>query len=88
MILLDTNVISETMRPTPSPAVMDWLRQQLAIDLAVASVTVAEIRYGLARLPVSTRKRELEDKFRVFLARGFADRYSPSRMRPRMSTAS
>ena len=77
MILLDTNVISETMRPTPSPVVMDWLRQQLAIDLAISSVTIAEIRYGLARLPVSTRRREFEDKFRVFLARGFADRILP-----------
>ena len=77
MILLDTNVISETMRPTPSPAVMAWLRQQPVVDLAISSVTVAEIRYGLARLPAGTRRRELEDKFRIFLAQGFADRVLP-----------
>ena len=77
MILLDTNVISETMRPTPSPAVMHWLRQQPVVDLAISSVTVAEIRYGLARLPAGARKLAFEDKFRVFLAQGFADRILP-----------
>lgn len=74
MIVVDTNVISEIMRPAPASAVMQWLSQQAVANLAISSVSVAEIRYGLARLPEGARRTELEQNFRVFLARGFRDR--------------
>lgn len=59
MILLDTNVLSETMRPDPERAVLSWLDDQDATSLYVTAVTEAEIRYGLAILPPGRRREEL-----------------------------
>ncbi len=59
MILLDTNVISETMRSTPAPAVRRWLDEQATETLYLSSVTVAELRFGLGVLSDGRRKRAL-----------------------------
>lgn len=59
MIILDTNVLSELMRPQPSPLVRDWIGQQPSDELCTTAVTVAEIRYGLERLPDGGRKASL-----------------------------
>lgn len=59
MIVLDTNVLSELMRPAPNPAVVAWLDQQPAGDVATTSITVAEILYGIERLPAGRRQRNL-----------------------------
>ena len=59
MIVLDTNVVSELMRPSPNTAVVTWLRQQVRGSLVTTAITVAEIRFGLARLPVGRRAIEL-----------------------------
>lgn len=59
MIVLDTNVVSELMRATPAPAVLAWLQQTSSTGLYTTSVTVAEIRYGIARLPEGRRKHDL-----------------------------
>ena len=59
MIILDTNVVSELMRATPAPAVLAWLQQTSGTGLYTTSVTVAEIRYGIARLPEGRRKHNL-----------------------------
>ncbi|HET8684506.1 MAG TPA: type II toxin-antitoxin system VapC family toxin [Micromonosporaceae bacterium] len=56
MIILDTNVVSELMRPTPGPAVLAWLRAHTGSEVYTTAVTVAEIRYGIARLPDGRRK--------------------------------
>jgi len=56
MVVLDTNVISETMRKTPHPAVLAWLDGQTAAALFVTAVTEAEIRFGIARLPEGSRR--------------------------------
>lgn len=64
MIVLDTNVVFELMRPSPSPTIVAWLRQQAPPSLATTAITVAEIRFGLARLPAgrrATRLRQLAD---------------------------
>jgi predicted nucleic acid-binding protein len=74
VILLDTNVVSEAMRRTPSLAVMAWLRSHPINELTISAVTVAEIRYGLARLPGGARKAHLVERFRIFVTRGFAER--------------
>jgi predicted nucleic acid-binding protein len=74
MIVLDTNIISEIMRPKPEPSVMRWLRKQPLSVLATTAVTVAEIRYGLGRMPEGRRKNHLREQFRSFLARGFNNR--------------
>ena len=59
MIVLDTNVVSELMRAAPAPAVLAWLRQTSSSGLYTTAVTVAEIRYGIARLPDGRRKHDL-----------------------------
>lgn len=60
MILLDTNVVSEAMRPEPHPAVRNWLNQQPAETLYLSSVTLAELLFGIAALPAGKRKNTLE----------------------------
>ncbi|MDR6094680.1 type II toxin-antitoxin system VapC family toxin [Stenotrophomonas sp. SORGH_AS_0321] len=59
MIVLATNVVSEAMRPTPSPAVLDWMDRQAAETLYLSSVTIAELLYGVGALPAGRRKQTL-----------------------------
>nr|WP_313391557.1 type II toxin-antitoxin system VapC family toxin [Brevundimonas diminuta] len=59
MILLDTNVISETMKPQPHPDVVRWLDEQAAETLYLSSVTVAEMLFGIGVLPAGRRKDRL-----------------------------
>ncbi len=59
MIVLDTDVVSELMRPSRDPAVVTWLGQQTRGTLVTTAITVAEIRFGLARLPDGRRATEL-----------------------------
>lgn len=76
MIVLDTNVLSELMRAEPAPAVVRWLAAQPPLELCTTAVSVAEIRYGIARLPRSKRRSQLaEDADEVFSA--FADQVLP-----------
>jgi predicted nucleic acid-binding protein len=56
MILLDTNVISEAMKPEPHPAVRAWLNEQVAETLYLSSVTLAELLFGIGALPAGKRK--------------------------------
>ena len=74
MIVLDTNVVSELMRPQPEPRVLAWLQTQPLQDLATTTITLAEIGVGLARLPESRRRFNLETKFHTFVARGLGPR--------------
>lgn len=59
MIVVDTNVASELMRPSPSPIVRDWVNSQTSGELCTTAITVAEIRYGLERLAGGRRKDRL-----------------------------
>lgn len=56
MIVLDTNVVSEAMKPEPHPAVQAWLNDQAAETLYLPSVTLAELLFGIAALPIGKRK--------------------------------
>jgi len=56
MIVLDTNVVSEAMKPEPHPAVRAWLNAQAAQTLYLSSVTLAELLFGIAALPTSKRQ--------------------------------
>ena len=58
MIVVDTNVLSELMRPVPSAQVVAWLRTNAA-KIAIPSVVIGELRYGVARLPAGKRKDSL-----------------------------
>ncbi len=58
MILLDTNVLSELTRPRPAPQVVRWLERNEP-RLALPTITLAELRYGIARLPAGRRRASL-----------------------------
>jgi toxin FitB len=77
VIVLDTNVISEAMRPAPDATVMAWLRAQPLLEVATTAVSLAEIDYGLCRIPQGRRRKDLEAKLQTFLTRGFRDRMLP-----------
>lgn len=60
MIVVDTNVVSELMRLSPALMVVSWIRSQPGHELYTTSITVAEIGYGIERLPEGRRKRLLQ----------------------------
>jgi hypothetical protein len=62
MLLLDTNVLSELMRPVPNPAVMAWVDAQPAAEVYTSAITEAEIKQGVALLPDGKRKQALADR--------------------------
>lgn len=76
MIILDTNVISEAMKPEPNSAVRAWLNAQVAETLYLTSVTLAEILFGIAVLPAGRRRSALARAFDGLLEL-FGDRVLP-----------
>lgn len=56
MIVLDTNVLSESLRPAPSKVVLDWLARQNRREVFTAAITQAELLYGIEGLPVGKRR--------------------------------
>ncbi len=60
MILLDTNVVSEAMKPEPDATVRAWLNDQAAETLYLSSVTLAELLFGIRALPAGKRKNMLD----------------------------
>jgi len=64
MIVLDTNILSELVKPAPAPDVKKWLLHHIEGEILVTTaITVFEIEYGLARLPDGRRRNELEERF-------------------------
>jgi toxin FitB len=59
VIILDTNVVSELMRPAPSHSVISWVDRQPANESCITAITLAELLYGVGRLADGRRKREL-----------------------------
>jgi len=59
MILLDTNIISELMRPKPNVAVIEWLDEQFSDELFLSAIVKAEIEMGIAILDNGKRKQAL-----------------------------
>jgi len=59
VIVLDTNVVSELMRPVSSPAVLKWISKYPARELYSSTITLAEILYGIELLPTGKRRSEL-----------------------------
>jgi predicted nucleic acid-binding protein len=74
MIVLDTNVLSEVLRPGPEPRVLDWLGQQLPASLFVTTITQAEILYGIAILDPGRRRDDLQAAAMAMFAEDFAGR--------------
>ena len=76
MILLDTNVVSEAMKPAPDDAVRAWLDEQAAETLFLSSVTIAELMFGIGALPDGKRKDRLNDALEGVMEL-FAERILP-----------
>ena len=74
MIVLDTNVLSEIMRPSPNPVVFSWLASQPRPILFTTSVNQAEILYGIAALDDGQRKRGLAAAAEAMFEEEFAGR--------------
>ena len=74
MIIVDTNVISELMRPLPSPAVVAWLSSQTPDDVFTTAITVAEVLYGVELLPKSKRREALLQQVAATFSEDFSGR--------------
>ena len=77
MILLDTNILSELMRPTPEAAVEQWLASQPAASVFISAITEAELRYGLALMPSGKRRSALAVEIENMLGEDFSGRILP-----------
>jgi toxin FitB len=74
LILLDTNVVSEPLRPAPDARVVGWIDAQPLETLFLSAVTVAELRAGLALLPAGKRRSGLQESLETRVLPLFAGR--------------
>ena len=77
MIILDTNVISELLRPAPEPRVEHWLSAQDGLNVYLTSISEAELRYGLAIMGNGKRRAALVDAVDRILREDLAGRILP-----------
>lgn len=77
MIILDTNVISELLRPAPEPEVELWLSARDGLSIWLTSISEAELRYGLAIMKDGKRRAALLDAVDRILRVDFAGRILP-----------
>lgn len=77
MFLIDTNVISELMRATPAPPVLNWFSTQDPSTLYLSAVTEAELRTGIAILPAGQRREGLKAALDATIAEDFEGRVIP-----------
>jgi predicted nucleic acid-binding protein len=75
--LLDTNVVSESMRAQPNSDVLEWLANVDEDRVQLSVVTLAEIRHGIERLPAGQRRKRLDDWLREDLVLRFEGRILP-----------
>jgi toxin FitB len=74
MIVLDTNVLSETLRPNPADSVKRWIEAQPPTSLFTTAICEAEILYGVALLPDGRRRSALQDAVAAIFAEDFLGR--------------
>ena len=77
MIILDTNVVSELLRPAPAPQVEAWLSAQDGANVYFTTVGEAELRHGVAILPAGKRRTALSEAVEGILEEDFRDRILP-----------
>jgi toxin FitB len=77
MFLLDTNVVSEPMLPSPNDRVVAWLDSQAIETFHIAAVTIAEMRFGIAILPDGKRRDLLSTRLEGEILPLFAGRILP-----------
>jgi toxin FitB len=72
--LLDTNVVSEWVKPSPNAGLMDWLSHVDEDGVFLSVVTFAELRYGVERLAAGNRRKRLDEWLRIELPVRFEQR--------------
>jgi toxin FitB len=77
MILLDTNVISEPLRREPELRVIEWIDAQPLETLYLSAITVAELRAGVALMPVGKRRKVLHEQIETRVLPMFVGRMLP-----------
>ena len=77
MILLDTNVISEPLRPSPEARVSRWIDSQSLETMYLSTMTVAELRAGVALMPTGKRRTTLHEQLEKRVLPLFAGRVLP-----------
>jgi len=77
MVILDTNVLSELLRPAPAKQVERWLSTQDGATVYFTSVGEAELRHGVAILPAGKRRNALTNAIDGLLDEDFRDRILP-----------
>lgn len=66
-VALDTNVVSEVIKPHPDPHVLEWIRRYATADFVLPAPCLAELLAGLRRLPEGSRRLRLEHAVNTFL---------------------
>jgi toxin FitB len=92
MIILDTNVLSEVMRPSPAARVLRWLAKHPPNELFTTTITQAEILFGIELLPSGRRRAALQSAVEAMFDVDFAGRILPfdsgaARRFPRIAAA-
>jgi toxin FitB len=77
MIILDTNIVSEFMRPQPNGAVVQWLGAQVVETTYTTAITLAELQLGLATMPKGQRQEMLADRISKLETQSFNGRCLP-----------
>jgi predicted nucleic acid-binding protein len=77
VIVLDTNVLSEVLRPIPDAKVRRWLERQAGAAMFTTAICEAEILYGIALMPAGRRRRALEQAAAAIFQEDFAGRILP-----------
>jgi hypothetical protein len=77
MIILDTNVLSELMKPAPGESVVRWMSAQAATSLYTTSITQAEILHGVMLLPSGRRRNAVKTAAEAMFKEDFAGRILP-----------
>ena len=72
MLIPDTNVASELMRPSPAPNVVAWIAERDATAMHLTAVSEAELRFGVAILPAGRRRSAIETAMRQLANRSSA----------------
>ncbi len=77
MLVVDTNVLSELMRPMPNATIASWIAERATSSLHLTAVSEAELRFGLAIMSPGRRRDGLAEGLERMLRTGFADRVLP-----------
>lgn len=77
MIILDTMVLSEPLRPAPDPAVIKWLDDQIPGEVFVTTINQAEMEYGVWAMPEGSRRTRLHHAVQELFEVDFAGRVLP-----------